>query len=85
MGQSFNRIDCPRYDPDLSNYEHWREEVEVWRRVTTVKKGSQGALLYFAIEGTAKQHVHNMNKDITMDVNKSSFKEGEIMYAIDER
>ena len=40
------------------------EEVEVWKRVTRARKTDQEALLYFALCGTAKEHVHNMNKDV---------------------
>ena len=59
-----SKIDCPTYDPDLDNYEYWREAVGVWKRVTRARKKAQGALLYFAIRGNAIQHLHNMDKDV---------------------
>ena len=60
-----NKIDCPNFNPDLVDFEHWREDVKVWRAITTTRKSAQGGLLYLAIKGKAKQHVHNMDKSIT--------------------
>ena len=47
------------------DYEHWREDILVWRGITATKKAAQGGVLYLSIEGKAKQHVHNMDKRIT--------------------
>ena len=63
-----NKIDCPNFDPDLVDFEHWREDVKVWRAITTTRKSAQGGVLYLAIKGKAKQHVHNMDKRITATV-----------------
>ena len=60
-----NKIDCPKFDPEFVDYEHWREDILVWRGITTTRKAAQGGVLYLAIEGKAKQHVHNMDKRIT--------------------
>jgi len=59
-----NKIDCPKFNPEFVDFEHWREDVQVWRSITTTRRSAQGGLLYLAIEGKAKQHVHNMNKAI---------------------
>ena len=60
-----NKIDCPRFNPDLVDFEVWREDVKVWRSITTTRKSAQGGVLYLAIEGKAKQHVQTMDKNIT--------------------
>ena len=59
-----NKIDCPKFNPEFVDFEHWREDVQVWRGITTTRRSAQGGTLYLAIEGKAKQHVHNMNKAI---------------------
>ena len=59
-----NKIDCPKFNPDFVDFEHWREDVQVWRGITTTRRSAQGGTLYLAIEGKAKQHVHNMDKAI---------------------
>ena len=59
-----NKIDCPKFNPEFVDFEHWREDVQVWRGITTTRRSAQGGTLYLAIEGKAKQHVHNMDKAI---------------------
>ena len=64
-----DKIACPKFDPELVDFEHWREDVHIWRGITTTRKSEQGGVLYLAIEGKAKQHVHNMkDKKITTTV-----------------
>ena len=64
-----DKIPCPKFDPDLEDFEHWRDDVLVWRSITATKKTLQGGVLYLAIEGKAKQHVHNIkNKAILKTV-----------------
>ena len=60
-----NKIDIPNFDPDLVDFEHWREDIKVWQAITTTRKSAQGGVLYLAIKGKAKQHVHSMDKRIT--------------------
>ena len=64
-----DKIPCPKFDPDLEDFEHWRDDVLIWRGITTTRKSAQGGVLYLAIEGKAKQHVHNIkNKAILKTV-----------------
>ena len=64
-----DKIPCPKFDPDLEDFEHWRDDVLIWRGITTTRKSAQGGVLYLAIERKAKQHVHNIkNKDILKTV-----------------
>ena len=60
-----NKIDCPIFDPDIVDFEHWREDIQVWQGITTTRKSAQGGVLYLAIDGKAKQHVHTMDKSVT--------------------
>ena len=55
-----DKIACPKFDPELVDFEHWREDVHIWRGITSTRKSAQGGVLYLAIEVKAKQHVHNM-------------------------
>ena len=64
-----DKIPCPKFDPELVDFEHWRDDVLIWRGITTTRKSAQGGVLYLAIEGKAKQHIHNIkNKDILKTV-----------------
>ena len=54
---------CPKLNPEYTNYEIWRKQVQVWRNITTSKKKEQGSILFLAMDGKAKDHVHNMDLD----------------------
>ena len=54
---------CPKLNPDNTNYEIWRKQVQVWRHITSSHKRNQGSILFLAMEGKAKDHVHNMDLD----------------------
>ena len=52
---------CPILNPDDTNYEIWRKQTQVWRSVTTYPKQIQGAIVFLAMRGKAKDNIYNMD------------------------
>ena len=54
---------CPIFNPEEIDYDHWRKDALLWKAITNLPKTKQGPTAYLAIRGSAKKSVFHMDMD----------------------
>ena len=57
-----NKYKNPPSLGDDSNYEQWKQAVELWKTVTDIDKSKQGAALALSIDGKAREIALNLDR-----------------------